>query len=467
MLKININPKILYWATIIIFVAIICFFTAIYPQSMDEFRLSHDTWAMVFKQIKVTFQTDAPRFMNLTNIVFLHYYNYWKFIFSLLNPFVQLFILFGIFFVITGRKINFKSKEDFYPFLLLILLYLFVSPKPSHLLFWMSGVMNYSWAFVPSLILLCLFRKTIDGKELKDSALNNFLMTFCGFATGMSNENTGPMMLGLTVLFLIYCKFKKIKIPKFYYFALAGIILGISAMFGSGASLIRSEKEPTEVNWIELSSFTKMFLFLVNFNRFLEATLWLPVLNGLGLLLILLDNKSKIMKDKNFILSSLFCLCGFTLALALFMAPAVSIRAFYSSAILFFISFSMMLLIIKKLYRINLFKYLAIVLFIFGTVLAPLIAIPHITLYTSDKLRRQEIAEGIKRGKKEVYVNRVARIDGPTENLSPLYYDILWPFLDEKLQHDFKIKIKYEYDEKIFTKEIKNFDIDKNNKLSL
>ena len=453
MKKINIKPPILYWTTIIIFVAIILFFTAIYPQSMDEFRFSHDTWTMVFKQLKLTFQTDGPRFMNLANIAFLHYYNCWKIIFSLLNPFVQLFIIFGMFFVITGRKINFKSKEDFYPFLLLILLYLFVSPKPSHFLFWMSGVMNYSWAFVPPLILLCLFRKTIDGKELKDSILNNFLMMFCGFTAGMSNENTGPMMFGLTLLFLIYCKYKKIRIPKFYYFALAGIILGLTAMFGSGAGASRAGRELNDIDWMTLSPFTKMFLFLVNFNRFLEATLWLPILNLLGLILLLADKKSTIIKDKNFILSSLFCLCGFALAFALFMAPAVSIRAFYSSAIFFFISFSMMLFIIKNLYRINLFKYLAIILFIFGTVLAPLIAIPHITLYTSDKLRRQEIAYGIKLGKKEVFANRVARLKGPTENLSPLYYDILWPFLDGKLRHDFKIKVKYEYNEKLFTKE--------------
>ncbi len=466
MKKINIKPKILYLTTIIIFVAIICFFTAIYPMAMDEFRFSHDTWAMVFKQLKLTFQTDAPRFMNLANIVFLRYYNCWKIIFSILNPFVQLFIIWGMFFVATGRKISFNSKEDFYPFLLLILLYLFVSPKPSHFLFWMSGAMNYSWAFVPPLILLCLFRKSIDGKELKDSALNRFLMTLCGFATGMSNENTGPMMFGLTVLFLIYCKFKKIKIPKFYYFTLTGIVIALLAMFSSGATLSRASREVT-FDWIELSPFTKMFLFLVNFNRFLEATLWLPILNLLGLILLLVDKKSKIVKEKTFILSSLFCLCGFALSFTLFMAPAVSIRAFYSSAMLFFISFSMMLFIIKDLYKVNLFKYLAIILFILGTVLAPLIAIPHITLYTSDKLRRQEIDYGIKVGKKEVYVNRVARINGPTENLSPLYYDILWPFLDGKLRHDFKIKIKYEYTEKIFTKEIKNFDIDKNNNASL
>ena len=126
MTKINIKPKFFYFTTIIIFLAIIGFFTAIYPQSMDEFRFSHDTWAMVLKQLKLTFRTDAPRFMNLLNIVLLRFYSYWKIIFSLLNPFVQLFIIFGLFFVATGRKIHFKTKQDFYPFLLLILLYLFV-----------------------------------------------------------------------------------------------------------------------------------------------------------------------------------------------------------------------------------------------------------------------------------------------------------------------------------------------------
>ena len=453
MTKINIKPKFFYFTTIIIFLAIIGFFTAIYPQSMDEFRFSHDTWAMVLKQLKLTFRTDAPRFMNLLNIVLLRFYSYWKIIFSLLNPFVQLFIIFGLFFVATGRKINFKTKQDFYPFFLLILLYLFVSPKPSHILFWMSGAMNYSWAFIPPLILLCLYRQTIDGKELKSSALNSFLMTVCGFTAGMSNENTAPIILGLTVLFLIYCKYKKIKIPKFYYFALASIILGIVTMFSSGATISRASREVT-FDWMALSPFTKMFLFLVNFNRFLEATFWLPIFNILGLILILIDKKSKIAKDKNFILSFLFCLCGFALAFALFMTPSVSIRAFYSSAMFFFISFIMLLFIIRNLYKINLFKYLAIILLIFGIVVAPLIFIPHWTLYTSNNFRKQTIAKALKEGKKEVYVNRLTRIDGPTENLSILYYDILWPFLDKKLQYDFKIKLTYEYNKDLFTPDL-------------
>ncbi len=454
MKDINISPKIPYLTTIIIFVAIVLFFTAIYPQSMDEFRFYHDNFTDVFKQIKTTFYTDAPRFTNIVYIFLLHFNKYWKFAFSILNPFIQLFIIFGLFFVATGRKINFKTKNDFYPFLLLILLYLFVSPKPSHILFWMAGVMNYSWTFVPSLILLCLFRQTIDGKELKSSVLSNFLMTFCGFATGMSNENTGPMMLGLTILFLIYCKYKKIKIPNFYYFALVGIILGISAMFGSGASFIRAKKEPLEVDWTSLPPITKMLLFVVNFNRFLAATLWLPVINALGLLILLIDNKSKIIKDKNFLLSSLFCACGFALAFALFMAPAVSIRAFYSGAMFFFISFCMLLFIVKDIYKVNLFKYLAITLFIFGIVISPLIFIPHWALYTSNNVRQQTIAKALKEGKKEIYVNRLTTLKGPTENLSPLYYDILWPFLDKKLEHDFKIKIRYEYNKDLFTPDL-------------
>ena len=454
MFKINIKPKVFYFTTIIIFAVIILFFTAIYPQSMDEFRLSHDSWVETFRQLKFTLSTDAPRFTVAIFILFLRFSVFCKILFTILNPFVQLFIIFGMFFVATGKKVNFNTTKDFYPFLLLIFLYLFVAPKPSQILFWISGAIVYPWAFVPPLILLCLFRKTIDGKELKSSTLNSFLMTFCGFAAGMSNENTGPMMFGLTVLFLIYCKYKKIKIPSLYYFALAGIILGLTAMFGSGATFKRLKWEQPSMNWLEMSIFDKMFLFLVNFNRFLEATFWLPIFNILGLILILIDKKSKIAKDKNFILSSLFCLCGFALSFALFMAPSVAIRTFYSSAMFFFISFIMMLFIVKDLYKINLFKYLTIILFIFGTVLAPLIAIPHITLYSSDKLRRQEIAEGIKRGKKDVYVNRVARIDGPTENLSPFYYDILWPFFDTKLQHDFRIKLRYEYNnEELFSKE--------------
>ena len=358
------KTKLLFFITILTFVAIILFLSAIYPESQDEIRFSHDTFAAVFSQIKLTFTTDAPRFTVLLNVFLLRFPIAWKIIFTILNPLVQLFIILSLFFIITGKKVNLENKQNFYLFLLLILMYLYLIPCPSNTIFWLSGTLAYSWGFVPPLILLCLFRKTIDGKELKTSSLNNFLITLCGFAAGMSNENTGPMMLGLTVLFFIYCKYKKIKIPSLYYFALAGIILGLTAMFGSGAGTARLNASITNRAWQNLPITSKLFLFIWHFNRFLAATFWLPIINLLGLLLILYDKKKLALKDKDFILSSLFCICGFALSLVLFAAPYIDLRAHYSSAIFFFISFTIMLLLLWKFYNINFIKYLALILLI-------------------------------------------------------------------------------------------------------
>jgi hypothetical protein len=276
----------------------------------------------------------------------------------------------------------------------------------------------------------------------------------------MSNENTGPMMLCLTVLFLIYCKYKKIKIPKFYYFALVGIVLGISAMFGSGASA-RRIKETNFEDVMNLPITLKMFLFIVNFNRFLEATLWLPILNILGLILILIDKKSMILKDKNFILSSLFYICGFVLAFVLFVVPAMFLRTFYSSAIFFFISFLIMLLLVKKLYDINFIKYLSLLLLIMGMIVSPLIAIPYISLYQQDKLRREYVAQNRKTEKDVLFVHRLIVFSSPRENWDIVYYDILWPAFEKQLKKEFRGNISFELPIEMYLRTLSSSNRDK------
>ncbi len=445
MKKVNINPKTLYIATISAFFLIILFFSAIYPKTMDELRFSHDTWPLVFKQIKLTLTTDSPRFLMIFDILFLHFPKTWKIVYTLLNPFVQLFIIFGMFFVITGRKVNFNTKQDFYPFFLIVLMYLFMIPWPAHTLFWQAGAICYSWAFVPVLILLCLFKKSIDGTIFKSSALKNFLMLFIGFASGMSNENTGPMIFCLTVLFFIYCKYKKIKIPQFYYFALVGIILGLTAMFGSGAAAARMKRDAFVISWQEMTLTNKILIFIAQMNKVLDATFWLPVINFIGLVFVLYDKKLKMLKNKEFVLSALFWLCGVVLSAVLFMP--IDLRAYYSSAVFFFISFIILLLLARQIYSINFTKYICLLLLITGIISAPFITIIHINLYKQDTLRRNIAAQARKIQGKEatIFVPKIVALKGPTFNWTIDYYDILCPWFEEQLKKEFDGDIYFDY----------------------
>ncbi len=444
MTKININPKIMYITTIVIFVAIICFFTAIYPETYDEFRLAHDTLAKTLAQIKTTLTTDAPRFLMIFHILFLRFSEVWRVVFSILNPFVQLFIVFGLFFVATGRKVNFKTTQDFFPFLLLCLMYLFLSPTPSNTLFWISGAICYSWGFVPPLILLCLFRKTIDGTILKSTKLKNFLMLIIGFASGMSNENTGPMMFGLAVLFFIYCKYKKIKIPQFYYFAFTGVILGIIAMFGSGASAYRASRDFIFTIWKDFTLIQKFSIFIIKINNFLNALFWIPVIGLTGLFIILYDKKKQIIKNKDFILSFLFSIFAIILFGALFVAPSASLRAYYSSAIFFFISFLMLVLLIRKIYSFNCAKYLSLILLIICIIESPLIAIPHLRAYKEHKQRLDFAFQQKKAHSPYVFLTRLTILKGPTKNWTIEYCDIVTLATKKKLIERFGENIHFQ-----------------------
>ena len=451
MIAFNFKPKNIYLITALVFILFILFFTAIFPISLDEFRLAHDTWAEVFKQIYITLTTDSPRFMMIPYILLLGLGLTGRIIFIILNPFVQLFIIWGLFFVIKGRKLNFTTTKDYYLFLFLCLMYILFLPNSSNNIFWMAGTFVYSWSFVPVLILLCLFRQTIDGKFFKSTFLKKILMLFIGFCAGMSNENTGPMMLCLFILFLSYCKYKKIKIPSFYYYALAGVGLGIGAMFGSGANKYRLYHNWHHTSWITTTISEKLLIYLHKFNGFLNDYLWFPVIILFGYLFALYETRLAILKNKNFFIGFLFCVCAFVLALVFFMSPEIGLRVYYSTVLFFFISFTMQLLILQETYSINFIKYLALGLFILWLVWLPLITIPYLSLYKADKQRRQVIAQAVKKNKKEVLVNRMSVVGGPTGNLTIVYYDILLHFFDDKLEKDFKIKLIYERPNEIYS----------------
>lgn len=423
--NLNLNPKICFGIIAFCFCIFILLCSYLYPFTSDDVRFYIITNADFFRAIKTQALGEAPRFFNLVAVAGLYFGLKFKMFFILLNPFVQICIPYLLFYFVKGRKLNINNQADILPFLLICLMYLFVIPSPSTTLFWTGGAFNYSWPFLFCLLTLCLFRFTYQGNNLKDAWYINLLWLFIGFVSGMSNENTGPMMFGVSFCFILLCKYKKIQIPKYIYFAFFGIILGVALLFGLGGSYRRLHDNYVYTFFVESDFSARLFFSLHRFDKFLKALYYLPAITFIALLLIAYDKKMEIIKRENFILSFFFLLCGLVLAFVLFAAPLIPYRAYYSAGIFCLISFWLFLDLFRDVYNLYILKHITLFFTVYCLIISPLVIIPYFSLHKSFKDRDARIFLAKRRGKTKTYTDALPKIPGPTKNLTITYLDIV------------------------------------------
>ncbi len=422
--NVNLNPKICFGIIAFFFCAFILLCSFLYPFTSDEVRGFIIVRENFLRSLSDMFFTEAPRFMNLLMIVGSYLGPKFKIFFCIINPLIQLCIVYSLFYFIKGRRLDINRKADVFPFLLICLMYLFMVPSPSTTLFWIAGASNYSWVFLFCLFILCLYRFTYERKIFKSVWYINLLWLFIGFVSGMSNENTGPMMLGLSFCFILFCKYKKFKTPKYIYFSFVGILAGVAAMFGFGGSSARLSSY-VYTFFVNASLSKKLFFSLYHFNKFLKALYFLPVITGIALLLVLYDKKNKVLKSEKFILSLFFLLCGLVLAFVLFAAPLVPERAYYSAGIFCFISFLFFLDLFKDVYKIYLLKYFTLFFTVYCLIIFPLVLVPYFSLYKNFKKRDAQIILAKEKGKDKAYTDTIPILAGPTKNLTITYLDLV------------------------------------------
>lgn len=95
---------------------------------------------------------------------------------------------------------------------------------------WLTGSINYLWSTVFRLTVLLPFRLYADGKDDKTPWLKTIVMTLVCAAAGATNENTSAAFIGVAVLFMIYCRVHKRKIPVWSMTGLIGALCGFFFM---------------------------------------------------------------------------------------------------------------------------------------------------------------------------------------------------------------------------------------------
>jgi hypothetical protein len=359
-----------------------------------------------------------------------------KWLFVILNPCVQLALVFAVFYFVFLRLPDFNTLDDTPSFGLIAVLSLFAVATPSSTIYWINGAANYSWVFLIFICFLCLLRALYEGKNLiKDTTVNKILVFIFGLFLGLSNENNAPAALLIFTAFSILCKYSKKPLPKWFNFAFAGIVLGVLYMFLGPAlyNRIKTHSEQFGVGNILQN-------FIYNFRSvgyLLKANLMLPVINFLALAFIGILNRRTVLSNKDYITGVLCFVLSCALAVVLLLLPFVGVgnRVFYSASVFSAATMLFILKYIRGVYKRDFAPHFLLVIFVFAAVFLPFMLIPYINLYRQNMLRQDIIAQAVKRGAPEVAVGYILPILGPTENLQIIYFDPMHFAAEERKRH--------------------------------
>ena len=148
-----------------------------------------------------------------------------KTIFNILNPVIQLFLVWSLFLAGFRRKPDWKSPEDCRIFAFLMAVSCFCVARPRDTVYWMTGAMVYSFG--------CALWFTFWGilnlprqKNVQNKAAKGVLLALLGIASACAIENAMAVGVLLTLLFAANALYRKEMPDKVVIFALAGYLAG-------------------------------------------------------------------------------------------------------------------------------------------------------------------------------------------------------------------------------------------------
>ncbi len=442
MFKKNINKTYFIWALPVCLYAIFMFtFSFLRPYGLDEFKYLPYSIKGIFDNYLIGYFNENSRIGLLINDALLYAGRPW---FLGLNTLLQTLIPFGLYYMVFLRLPEFKILKDFYTFGFIALCCIFAVAQPDNTLLWIGGACNYSWVFLAFVIYIIFLRLHAEKKYiLPPSYTINIISFFGGILLGMSNENNAPMALCLSILFVAYCLFRRIKIPTWFYYTGAGIICGLIFLFSAPGPYKRLDY------WVfadfkQSGILKKIFIHLSRMNDFVAITLFMPILSALALVLSAADKDkpAPVIKNKYFIYAVLFWSVSFTLAFVLFNAPSPSLRVFYSASLFMLAAFVFTLEFLKQAYGLNFYKYLFIAMLLYAIYVTPCFTVPYVNLYRQNAERETKIAQAKKEGKTILYAQKFFVLKGINENLQIEYYDFLNYQSQAAIKHFYGIDLK-------------------------
>ena len=418
----NMNKIFFVWAALCaVFVFFIGYLSWFFPLSGDEILYPHE---LSFLEHLKRFIFTPYMSLRIGCFFSLFFINFGIWIYKILNPFVQLTLIFSAFYFIYMRFPRFDSLKDLPSFILLLVLGTFFIAAPSDVLIWVGGSTNYSWVFIAFIWFIIYLRKLEEGKIFTNKYFT-FFCFFWGLFLGLMNENNSPMVLCLMMAFFVYARFKNIKIKSDFISLFIGLAIGVYILFAFSGNDVRLQLVYFGTP-VHHTLFQKLYIHLHRMNSFSAANLCLIYLLPLLLFLFALDKRKVIFKEKTFYLSLLCWAVAFGLSIVLCEAPLLAIRAFYSASWFCIFSVFFMLLEMEKLYKVKLIKYLSFIFLLAFLYIAPFFIIGANTTYHLVTDRQIMIDKAKENGRKKIFLPLcIYQDDKLPENWQIIYYDPL------------------------------------------
>ncbi len=402
------KSSIYLWGIVtFIFISFIGIMSYWYPVTLDEYF----KWGAPVKwaTIKDSYLYVVPRIGILFTIPI---FPLGKWFFVLVNSFVQLANCLCVFYILFVRLPNIKDLKDMPYFIMILCMSIFFVSCPTDVMFWVSGAVNYTWAIIFLLLMLCFLRRIQVGKVILDNWITRTCMFIIGFAVGMSNECVSPIALGSTVLFALFWEYKKIKTPRALSFLIFGLAIGCLVFFSSPSHYSKMSLENIS-NLSSTSLWQKLFFHIYHLNQFFKSQFYIFPLTALFFVIACLDKDKRDFKQENLWLSLTTLSTSFVMAFILFVVPLPPLRAYYPASVLCVISFLFLVKYYIDVYKFDFSKWLCYLIVVVCLVLSPRFILPNYFLHTQE-IERNLILNKIPSYKVRPYIVLV----GPTINLS-------------------------------------------------
>lgn len=265
-----------------------------------------------------------------------------KFVLSI----IQTLGLLGLVYLISQIPIKIrKQKFNIWLYLFVFSLYFIFHPDLGESTFWVVGSANYLWTnLIICAYLYFLFNYyfnseqviTIKDKPLLSQKISDVLFFFLAFFSGLTNENTGPFVVSITlVLFVSVLIFeKKFDFKLFYYSLFTGLGSLILLLSPGNSKRLEQWEENSNLNWSDLSLTAKFEQF--NFNLFLDLKYSFILLFFAYFLLWFFRQNQVVSSNRKLtflVISILFAVISFLSIAILFLSPETPRRALSGSFI--------------------------------------------------------------------------------------------------------------------------------------
>ncbi len=314
-----------------------------------------------------------------------------------------------------------KERRPFLLMLIYILMWFFL-PEYGSTVLWASGAANYLWMTVIQLLFLLPYRKYgAEGEPVKkDNIKNACLMALFGAICGCTTENAGCAVFFLSVLFILYYKIQKIKIPKWSVMGAAGALAGFIVLLISPGY-----RRETGLNYVEKLSLRSYFDALKNIFAD-SAGLFFGLVMLLAIVLIavmLTGNGKKDFAIREVSLSIILLLGAMCAVGVLLVGNRAPDRAYFFPASLIIVTICLLFarIDISGLSKIWASGLTAVLIVVTGISFNS--AVQDISMsYREVEARRAIIAEAVETGDLDVRIGAIPR----TQNPHNINYEPAW-----------------------------------------